>query len=194
MSDSDESGGAADSDYEGDGAMFRGLDTSSSESEDEDRGTAEHGGGKQAEPTQPPFDAGFLLGWHRPTTDRGPLRGLTAMSDADSTPRRCGDALKSDCLTPRALFRLYWDDELLDRMLAATNSSLGKIARSTPPPVTKSELIRFVALSVAMGINKQPQVAHYWRQDTFGTPSLFVLHLSHRLWPVQVWAWLELME
>lgn len=159
---------ASDTDSDDSGPVFRGLESSSDENSDTDSQGSGGGSEKPREPTLPPHDAGFLRGWHRPTTDRGPFHPLIALSDEHSLPRRCGDALKSNRATPRALFRLYWDNELLAGMEHATNVRLAKTSKAACPPVTKSELLRFIALTIAMGVNRQPQVAHYWRQNTFG--------------------------
>lgn len=169
MSDDSAFSDGSDSDSSDASPVLRGLDTASDEEDDEEDDDKDDDDEKPPEPIMPPFDGGFLRGWHRPTTDRGPTYKFKPMSEADSQPRRQGEALKSDRATPRYLFRLFWDNELLDKIKAATNLHFAKKLKGKPTPLTTAELLRFLALSITMGINRQPQVAHYWRADSFGT-------------------------
>jgi Transposase IS4 len=112
-------------------------------------------------------DCGFVAGWHCPTTDRKPRVPLSPMSARKATFRRAGEATRNPNPTPYQLFKLYFTDEVLDHIVACTNDFRKSLPKDWVP-ITKPALLRFLALTVTFGMNKQPQVRNYWNWSKFG--------------------------
>jgi len=68
--------------------------------------------------------------------------------------------------TPMTLSEMYFPDSLVDHFVTKTNS----YARSWLPPsqlepVTRAEMLRFIAFYYYMGLVRLPNRRDYWRQD-----------------------------
>ena len=77
-------------------------------------------------------------------------------------------------------FSLYWGDEILDEIVAATNLYAKSKQNAIPPelrdhqrewrPLTVTELKRFLGATIFMGVTKAPQHADYWSRAYFNMP------------------------
>lgn len=112
-------------------------------------------------------DDGFVPGWHCPTTDRGPLHGLKPMGVERSKGGVRGPAKSRFPMSPFALFKLFFTDVLLTLIINATNSDFVRRIKRPIQPLSMQELLRFLAITISFGINRQPQVKHYWRRGKF---------------------------
>ena len=83
--------------------------------------------------------------------------------------------------TPGALFELFLPDQLLDGWVASTNLySRARLARDRVNPVTRPELLRFLAIIYYMGVVRLPSKADYFLASDGVLPVHHVLKLSRK--------------
>lgn len=173
----------SDSDYESSGASSGGSfwEDSSYVSEEEfegsdgegDEGVGE-GGGAGEGPANPHAVPVLFSGWTRPRRDPGPA-GRTEPGPEDDEAEetmRAGEANRRAHFSPRALFRLFFTDDLLAHIVQCTNGGAdgdGAGAGARWVPLTVPELLRWLALTICMGILKAPRVQDYWATDCYRT-------------------------
>ena len=107
--------------------------------------------------TRPTQD--FRSGWQETTTfHRQPLKFT-----GETGPR--GDF---GGFTPLQIFQLFWSQAVWDMMVCETNRYAQQSIDTNPQlqsswtPTTVAEMMAFVALLLAMGINSMPQYSMYW--------------------------------
>ena len=145
-------------------------------------------GGGGAQPAAPPVPAvDEWDGWYVPRVDNH-----TGKVPLKSTPRtrfHCKSlpavlAAEPGPGTPLAMFRLLWSDRVLQLIIENTNARMSDLAGVNL--LTKSDLLIWIALTMAMGVCVQPTLASYWSTEHFGKPRTCVIHLAR--WPdVVVW-------
>lgn len=110
-------------------------------------------GGAGGEP-----DAGFTPGFYAPMPDPGPVAPFEAYDDESSTPQLRAIAKRDRMHSILAAFLSLWTIELLRDVVSATNTE----SRFSHEPVTLSDIIKWIAITIMMGYNRQPPIAHYW--------------------------------
>lgn len=77
-----------------------------------------------------------------------------------------------DVDSPIALFSLFFDAEVLDRIVYHTNQHAEKLQADVPPtlahrrwkPTSSSELYTYLAIVVYMGVHREPSLVEYWQK------------------------------
>jgi len=68
--------------------------------------------------------------------------------------------------TPMTLSEMYFPDSLVDHFVTKTNSyARSRLPPSQLEPVTRAEMLRFIAFYYYMGLVRLPNRRDYWRQD-----------------------------
>src|SRR5436309_3536651 len=74
---------------------------------------------------------------------------------------------------PLQVFRLFWDDEMINKIVVYTNCN-AQLQRSSGPlqetarswaPVTNDEIYSYLSIVIHMGLHRESQVGDYWRED-----------------------------
>jgi hypothetical protein len=127
--------------------------------------TAAAGGKKAVKET-------LISSWTVPTRDNGPAPVDFTWTPEQELPKLRGPASSGSDWRPWDVFSLLWSFELLEQICKATNSRSDALS----PPLSVSELLKWIAISICMGYSKQPRVASYWARETAGKQ-----HCCHKL-------------
>jgi hypothetical protein len=106
--------------------------------------------------------------WTLPTRDNGPKTPKIDVTPEQAEPKAKGAASSETPWRPWAVFSLYWSFELLNKICDATNSRETSMKQALTPIL----LLKFLAISVCMGYNKQPRIRDYWTGTLPGKPNL----------------------
>jgi hypothetical protein len=106
--------------------------------------------------------------WYRATVDSGPSKPRIEYSDEDRLPRLKGRAAEMSAGSPLDFVKLFLSDETLDATVSATNHGKKGKTPFKDQPLTRAELIKWFAISIVMGYDKQPSTAAYWHRKKPG--------------------------
>lgn len=90
--------------------------------------------------------------------------------------------------TPMAFVELFYTDEMLDFIVNCTNSyAKERLPPSKVQEVSRSEILRFLAIYYYMGIVKLPNKRDYWRNDTSFWPQHSIVQSLSRTRFEYIW-------
>jgi hypothetical protein len=91
--------------------------------------------------------------------------------------------------SPIALFDLYFDAAILDRIAYHTNQHAEKLRAASPTacrgwkPTSPNELYTYFAIVIYMGLHREPSLAEYWEKGHRSAPTHKVNeHMAQKRW------------